>query len=197
MNTHHPRPIEVPPVTRAGSTPPAALTEATVALNIASHREELLRINPQAISLAASCVFAFHESITGSLTTALKSRSGRSYGREQGVGLRALTVEDIAELATAGGVEGRRAVIALLAPIMDCLEGGPASGLILSEAVADYAREATDVSQALMRGKTDTDILRELNESDERAKVLRNVLQVRRNVTRKFAEITAQSGGAQ
>lgn len=181
------RPREVPPVTRGHQTPPEPLTPATVALNIASHRDELARVNQAAIELSALCVFAFHEEIRGSLSLALQSRSG-SYAREQGTGKRSLTMEDICELVTAGGAEGRNAVRALLGPIVSRLDGF-VSDMDLNEAGADFARESGDVTDAILRGKTDTEIRREIREAEDQLKVLRAAVTAREDVTRELSRV--------
>ena len=149
MTMNHPRISGPAPVARERGSSPEPLTESTVSLNIAGHREELLRINPGAVELAAQCIFAFHEDINGSLTTVLASRAG-SYAREQGTGKRSLTVEDLCEMVTKGGSEGRSAVRALLAPIVDRLDGVTASGIAIGDAVADFDNEAGDITQAII-----------------------------------------------
>lgn len=185
--SNHPRPVVVAPVSRERYSSLEPLTEAVVALNIAGHREELHRNTRPAINLAASCIFAFHEEISGSLTTALRSRS-ESYAREQGTGKRALTVEDICELVVAGGAEGRNAVRALLAPIVGRLDGS-GSGVGVSEAAADFLHEACDVPNALMLGKTDSEIRREIVEARERLRIFEQALESRARVSSRVAQV--------
>lgn len=192
MSANGGRIAEFPQVTGGRGTSPDPLTQATVSLNIASHREELLRLNPGAVELAAACIFAFHAAINGSLTTALRSRSD-SYAREQGTGKRALTVEDLCELVTAGGSEGRSAVRALLAPIIARLDEA-GIGTAVNEAAADFAREAADVPSALLLGKGDSELRREIREAKERLRVLEAAVEARERVT---ARLAAVCGGQQ
>jgi len=177
------------PVTHGLET---SLTPATVSINIASHREELLRVSPAAVELASECVFAFHQDINGSLTTALRSRSG-SYAREQGTGKRSLTVEDIAELVASGGSEGRSAVRALLGPILSRLEGAAVPGISVGDAAADFDHESGDITEAILRGRTDTEIQREIREAEAKLEVLKRAVQAREDITRKLAQVC---GGA-
>ena len=151
-------PVTAPP-------PSSPLTAADVALVIGSRREELMRLTPAAITLCAASVVAFHDAINGSLTTALRSRS-ESYAREQGTGKRALTIEDVCELAVAGGAEGARAVRALFAPIISRLDERGGAGDV-NLAASDFLREACDVPNALLLGKDDSAIRKEINEARE------------------------------
>lgn len=195
MANHHGRIIEVAPV--ASHSPASPMTEAEVALNIASRREELHRVNPGAVALSATCVFAFHEEINGSLTTALRSRSG-SYAREQGTGHRALTFEDVCELVIAGGAEGRRAVRALLAPVMARLESS-GSGIDAMGAAADFLHEACDVPNAMMLGKSSTEVNREIREAREALRVLEQAMETRDRVSAPLADALGmvKQGGRQ
>lgn len=191
--SHHPRLISAAPVTREHHSSPEPITEAVIALNIASRREELHRNTPAAITLSAACVFGFHEEINGSLTTALRSRS-ESYAREQGTGKRALTWDDICELVLAGGSEGRGAVRALLAPVVAILDGAGA-GVDVMDAAAEFLTEACDVPNALMLGKTDTEIRREIREAREKLRVFEQALESRAKVSSRIAQVI--SGGRQ
>lgn len=185
MGTHPARHHDSAPVTHGAPSSP--ITVQTVALNIAGHREELLRLNPGALELAAECIFAFHEDANGSMTTVLASRSG-SYAREQGTGKRSLTVEDLCEMVTRGGAEGRSAVRALLAPIISRLDES-GLGADLAEAGATFAREACDVTEALMLGKTDTQIRTEIREAREALRVLEAAQAARQRVSAKVAQV--------
>jgi hypothetical protein len=180
-----PRINHVAPVTHSVT---ASLTPATVALNIASHRDELFRLNPGAVELAAECVFGFHEAVNGSLTTVLPSRAG-SYAREQGTGKRSLTLEDVCEMVTRGGSEGRSAVRALLAPIVDRLDGVTASMVGIGDAAADFDAESSDIGQAILRGKTDTDIRREIREAEDKLRILKGAVTAREDITRRLAQV--------
>ena len=158
------------------------ITEECVATNIAIRREPFFREHPGAVDLAAKCTFAFHGTIKGSLTTALRSRDG-SYAREQGTGKRALTIEDVCELVTSGGAEGRRAVAALLSPILEHLDAGPVPFLPRGEVVADFAMSAGRVSAAFMRGDTALRVLQHLLDVDAKSRVLRKVLRTAATAT--------------
>lgn len=195
--SHHPRLISSAPVAHGLHSSPEPLSESVVALNIASRREELHRNTPSAITLAAAGVFAFHAEISGNLTTALRSRSG-SYAREQGTGLRALTVEDICELVTVGGSEGRCAVRALLAPVLAKLdEAGAGDDVVV--AAADFLTEACDVPNAIMLGKSGTEINREIREARESLRKLEKAQEARDRMTAPLADVMGliKAGGRQ
>lgn len=192
MGSHHHRTIDIAPVTSPRHSSPESVTEAGIALNIASRREELHRNTPAAITLSASCVFAFHEEIHGALHAALRSRS-ESYAREQGTGKRALTWDDVCELVIAGGAEGRRAVRALIAPVVSVLDGS-GSGVAVSDAAAEFLAEAADVPNALLLGKSDSEIRREIREAREKLRVFEAAIEARNKVTAPFVAIPGIGG---
>jgi len=161
--------------TETGARTLGRVTEDSVATNIALRRESFFRDYPDAVDLTARCTFAFHESIKGSLAAALRSRPD-SYARGQGIGKKALTIEDVCELVTSGGSEGRRAVAALLSPILDRLDSGPAPFQPAGEVVADFTTSAATVSAAFMRGDAAYRVLQHLVEVDAKARALRKVL---------------------
>lgn len=187
---NHVHALGIPPVAPQAQTPPEPIDAASVALRIAARREELHRNTPQAVHLAARCVVGFHDTINGSLTTALRSRS-ESYARGEGTGDRAISLEDICELVEAGGAEGKRGVRAMLAPILSRLDE-TGSGSDVALAASEFLSEACDIPNALMLGKSDTEIRREANEAREKLRRFEKALDERARLTAPLAAIGAR-----
>jgi hypothetical protein len=162
----------------------AKVTEARIAVSVAKRRRG--RLAPRAVELAATCLFRFHRTIKGSLSPSLKSRP-QSIARRIGHGIRGLMVDDIAELVTNEGPHkaiARAAVRELLAPILHQLEDQASNGVVLGEAVADFAESSARVGDAFMRGGDHARLLDELGRAEVRARTLRRLLHHLRTTNR-------------
>jgi hypothetical protein len=156
--------------------PKGKVTEAAIAVNVTRRRRG--RLAPRAVELAAACLFRFHRTIKGSLSPSLKSRP-QSMARRIGHGIRGLMVDDMAELVTIEGPHkaiARAAVRELLAPILERLDDDASSGIVLAEAVADFAGASARVGDAFMRGQGRARLLDELGRADAKARTLRRLL---------------------
>ncbi len=137
----------------------------------------------QAIALEAEAVEGWHRHSVGATKSILPSR-GESYGREQGEGLRPLTLSDLAEAIKDGGTAGVASARAALAPYNRAVEEASAGpNTSLDQVVADFAQEASDVHIGLLRGRSDVDLQRESDEARARLDAVDAVLAERRGKT--------------
>ncbi len=129
MTAHHARTHAFPEVPSHHETAP--LTVAGIALNIANRRGELLADSPvvggdaslrQATFWAAAHGYlAFAEVSAGRTPMILRHRSAE-YVKAQRSGTKALAYEDLIGMALAGDADSKRALLALLSPILDRLD---------------------------------------------------------------------------
>lgn len=184
---------EVPPQSETG---PHKLCVATIACNIVNRREELL-VDDAVVVLAAEGYLAFATITAGRTPAVLKDRSPE-YARQQRSAKKGLAYEDMCGMALTGGAEGAEAVRALWAPIAAALEER-GSGIELCQAAADLAREAQDIPNAMLLGKTEAEIDREMLQLEEAVRIYKRAKQRRREVSAPFAAVTGGhvSGGRQ
>lgn len=134
----------------------------------------------KAIALEAEAVEGWHRHSVGATKSILPSR-GESYGREQGEGLRVLTLSDLAEAIAVGGEAGVAAARAALAPYNRAVEDASAGpNASLDRVVADFAAESSDVTEAFLRHQSDEELQRQSDEARARLDAVDAVLAARR-----------------
>lgn len=139
--------------------------QTAIAVNVASRRCDR-HLNAAAVALEADAVIAWHEETRGHSGAILKSRAD-SYAREQGLGLKAITLGDLCEAIVAGGREGRCAARAVLEILTRAAEPCVVPDKALSVALGEYVREHADVTHAYLRGASPQEILRELADAED------------------------------
>lgn len=153
------------PPERVTGDPDSSREQTAIAVNVASRRSDRA-INAEAVALEADAVIAWHQETRGHAGAILKSRAD-SYAREQGLGLKPLTLGDLCEAITVGGREGRAAARVVLEILTRAVEPAPLPDKALAAALGDYVRENADVTHAYLRGDSPKEILRELSEAED------------------------------
>lgn len=152
------------PSARVTGDPDSSREQTAIAVNVASRRSDRA-MSAEAVALEADAVIAWHDETRGHAGAILKSRAD-SYAREQGLGLKPLTVGDLCEAILVGGREGRCAARAVIEILSRAVEPAVIPDKALPAALGDYVREHADVTQAYLNGGSPAQILRELAEAD-------------------------------
>lgn len=135
-----------------------------------------------AIALEAECVTAWHAHTRGSTKSVLPSRN-IGFAREQGQGERGIMLGDLCEGITDGGDHGRaaaRAVFETALRAIDDADKKAAEDASLDAAIAEFARESSDVSIARLRNRPDAELEREADEAIGMGQRLKAVIVARR-----------------
>jgi len=134
--------------------------------------------SPAAIAIEAGVVSSWRRHAYGSSKSITPTRNA-VYAREMGSGERGLSVRDLSEAIADGGAIGRaavRAVIDDLALAIDEAEKRAAVEENRDAAIADFARESSEVSIARLNNRPDVELLREIDEALESGKKLKAVI---------------------
>lgn len=173
----HPRSTIAAPVLPAPETTPAERAE--IVLAIGARRK---RASVAAIAIEASIVEAWRRHAFGAAKSITPTRN-EVYGRDMFNGHRSLAARDFSEGISDGGKIGRAAARAAAdAIIFACDEADKKAAAEESRdaAIADFARESSDVSIARLNNKSDAELTREVDEAIASAKKLKAVIAAKR-----------------
>jgi hypothetical protein len=160
----------------AESTP---VDRAELILAIAARRKGA---SARAIGIEADLVAAWRLHSFGKAKTITPTRNP-VYACEMSTGVRGIAGRDVAEGIADGGADGRATVRAYLDAAYFALEEAEKAAAAeesLDAAIADFARESSDVSIARLKNKSDAELVREADEAINSGRKLKAILAARR-----------------